>query len=64
VVTILNESLVPVKQVEIMDMYGRIVWIGQRFTEKIEISLNVANGIYGVRVTTDNNQFTTKVVIQ
>ena len=28
VVTILNENLIPVKQVEIMDLYGRLVWIG------------------------------------
>jgi hypothetical protein len=63
-VTILNESLVLVKQVEIMDMYGRVVWQGQTTGKRTEIQLNVATGIYGVRVVkSDNQQVTTKVNI-
>jgi hypothetical protein len=65
VVTIVNEKLIPVKQVEIMDMFGRVVWKGQALTEKTEITLNVAKGMYAVRITTgDNQHLTTKVVIQ
>jgi hypothetical protein len=63
VVTILNEKLVPVKQVEIMDMYGRTVWTGQALTDRTEITLDVAAGIYGVRITTDASTTTTKVSI-
>jgi hypothetical protein len=64
VVTILNEQLVPIQQVEIMDMYGRLIWKGQALTEKTDITLNVATGIYGVRITTDGGQnITTKVII-
>jgi len=64
VVTIVNEALIPVQQVEIMDMYGRFVWQGQTTGERTEITLNVATGIYNVRIiTTDNQMFTTKVVI-
>jgi hypothetical protein len=65
VVTIVNEHLVPVQQVEIMDMYGRIVWSGQAPHAKTEITLNVATGIYAVRINTnDNRNLTTKVIIQ
>ncbi|MDR2971194.1 MAG: InlB B-repeat-containing protein, partial [Bacteroidales bacterium] len=42
VVTIVNEKLIPIQQVEIMDMFGRVVWTGQALTEKTEITLNVA----------------------
>jgi hypothetical protein len=61
-VTILNEHLVPVKQVEIMDMYGRLVWRGQAFTEKTDITLDVTTGIYGVRIITESNTVTTTKV--
>jgi hypothetical protein len=62
-----NEKLVDIQQVEIMDMYGRVVWIGRdgARTVSTEITLNVAVGIYGVRITTEDGQnLTTKVVIQ
>jgi len=62
VVTILNEQLVPIRQVEIMDMYGRIVWTGQ-VADRAEIALDVATGIYGVRIMTESNTITTKVSI-
>jgi hypothetical protein len=59
-----NEKLIPIQQVEIMDMFGRVVWTGQALTEKTEITLNVAKGVYAVRITTDDRQyFTTKVII-
>jgi hypothetical protein len=65
VVTILNETLVPVQQVEILDMYGRAVWVGNAPAAKTEITLNVAVGIYAVRIiTNDNQQFITKVNIK
>jgi hypothetical protein len=63
-VTIINEGLIPVKQVEIMDMYGRIVWTGQAAGAETHITLNVATGIYGVRIITEANEIaTTKVSI-
>jgi hypothetical protein len=64
VVTIINNKLVPVQQVEILDMYGRIVWSGQAPHAKTEITLNVATGIYAVRIITNDNQnLTTKVIV-
>jgi hypothetical protein len=63
VVTILNNDLVPVKSVEIIDMYGRMIWQGKTTAEKTEITLNVATGIYGVRIATETNVTTTKVNI-
>jgi hypothetical protein len=66
-VTILNEKLVDIQQIEIMDMYGRVVWSGGdgARTVSTEITLNVAVGIYGVRITTGGGQiFMAKVVIQ
>ncbi|MCL2246082.1 MAG: choice-of-anchor J domain-containing protein [Lentimicrobiaceae bacterium] len=64
VITILNEQLIPVKQVDIMDMYGRLLWTGVTLGEKTEISLDVAAGVYSVRIlTTDDQQVTAKVVI-
>jgi len=62
VVTILNKDFVPVKQVDILDMYGRSVWQGQALTDKTEITLNVAAGIYTVRIITDDNQQVVKKV--
>jgi hypothetical protein len=57
-----NEKLIPIQQVEIMDMFGRVVWTGQALTEKTEITLNVAQGIYAVRITTETNTITTTKV--
>jgi len=62
-ITIENKELVPVKQVDVMDMYGRLVWTGQALGEKTEITLNVANGIYNVRILTEAGFATTKVSI-
>ena len=60
----MNENLVPIKQVEIMDMYGRVVWKGPTTSERTEITLHVAVGLYAVRIYTGDNQYlTTKVVI-
>jgi hypothetical protein len=41
-----------------------LIWKGQALTEKTDITLNVATGIYGVRITTDANITTTKVSIK
>jgi hypothetical protein len=63
-VTIINENLVAIQQVEIMDMYGRVVWKGQASDVKTEITLNVTAGIYAVRIITeDNQQLTAKVKV-
>jgi hypothetical protein len=62
-VTVMNEALIPVQQVEIMDMFGRIVWSGQAPDVRNEITLNVAAGIYLVRVLDIDCQFTIKKVI-
>ena len=59
IVTIENKNLVPVKQVEIMDMYGRVVWSGLTAGATTDITLNVAKGIYAVRITTEDNILTT-----
>ena len=59
VVYIVNEKQLPISDVSIFDMYGRVVWQGKPVGQKIE--LNVANGIYAVRVWVDD-QFTTKRV--
>jgi len=64
VVTIMNENQIPVKQVEIIDMYGRVIWTGPAADRQTNITLNVAKGIYAVSIIThDNNSITTKVVI-
>jgi hypothetical protein len=64
-VTILNKAFVPVKQVDIFDMYGRLVWTGQTTADETTIPLSVAAGIYTVRITTEaNNVSVTKVSIQ
>ena len=64
VVTIENKDLVPVKQVEIMDMYGRLVWTGVTTGTETKITLNVATGVYAVRIITEaNDMATTKVSI-
>jgi len=63
-VTIVNETLIPIQQVEIMDMFGRIVWACQAPNKKNDITLNIATGIYAVRIITSNDQsLTTKIVI-
>jgi hypothetical protein len=63
IVTVLNPGLISLQSVEIIDMYGRLIWDGAAFGEKSDITLNVATGIYSVRVTTDANQYITKIII-
>jgi len=63
VVTILNTNLIPVQKVEIIDMFGRLIWEGSVVGEKTDITLNVATGIYNVRIVTDATVTTTKVSI-
>jgi hypothetical protein len=56
VVTIVNKELFPLKQVEIADMFGRLVWKGHAPNTKTEITLGVATGVYVVRIITEKNQ--------
>ena len=63
VVSLVNENLISVKQVEIIDMYGRVVWSGLAPDSKTDIILDVATGIYGVRIFTESSIMTTKVSI-
>jgi len=63
-VYIVNTHLLPIRDVSIMDMYGRVVWQGKVYSDHNAITLDVATGIYNVRVITDNNVTTTKVSIQ
>ena len=65
IVKIDNKNLVPIKEVSIFDMYGRAVWKGNIYDKHNTITLNVATGIYSVRITTEEGIFTaTKVNIQ
>jgi hypothetical protein len=64
IVYLYNKNLVPIKDVSIFDMYGRVVWQGSVYEIRNAIPLNVAAGIYSVRViTADDNTTTTKVPI-
>jgi len=64
VITIENKDLVPIKQVEVIDMLGSALWRGQAIGNKTEITLKIAKGIYMVRVTTEEGrQNVTKVSI-
>jgi len=63
-VYIVNAKLLPIRDVSIMDMYGRVVWQGNVYNERNEITLDVATGIYNVRVTTNEQVTTTKVSIR
>ena len=62
VVYIVNEKNLPINNVSIFDMYGRVIWQGQ--PQNNQIVLDVANGIYTVRVNANENFTTTKVNIQ
>jgi len=64
IVNIVNTKLLPIHDVSIFDMYGRIVWQGKASDRHNTITLDVANGVYTVRVATDNQFTTTKVSIQ
>jgi len=63
-VHIVNTNLLPIRDVSIIDMYGRVIWQGKVYNERNEITLDVATGIYNVRVITDERFTTTKVSIQ
>jgi hypothetical protein len=64
VVTIVNENLAPVKQVEIIDIVGRVVWRGQITNVRNVITLNVTKGLYAVRIiSVDHQQVTAKINI-
>ena len=62
IVYLVNEKNLPISDVSIFDMYGRTVWQGT--PQGNQITLNVANGIYTVRVTSDDSFTVTKVNIQ
>ena len=63
VVTMINENLIPVKRVEVLDMYGRVVWQGQPNEKRIDISLQVSAGLYAVRIITESRLFAAKILI-
>jgi len=61
IVYIVNEKQLNISDVTVFDMYGRAVWQGKPANN--QIVLNVANGIYTVRITADDNFTTSKVNI-
>jgi hypothetical protein len=63
-VYIVNNNLLPIQDVSIMDVYGRVVWQGKAANTINKITLDVATGIYMVRVTANDQFTTTKVSIQ
>jgi hypothetical protein len=65
IVTIINKDTKPIKQIEVIDLSGRIVWRGHASGEKTEIPLDVPTGAYIVRVINiDNQQSVTKITIK
>jgi len=63
IVYIVNKKQVPLQDVSIFDMYGRVVWQGNVYNNINTITLNVANGIYAVRIATGEQYSTTKISI-
>jgi hypothetical protein len=61
-VTILNKNLIPMQQVDIMDMFGSVVYSGKPTDDRTIITLNVATGIYVVRLLSEDHQFIVKKV--
>ena len=57
-----NKNLIPVHGVSIFDMFGRTVWQGNVYEKTNSITLDVATGIYVVRIIT-NDDFTAKKVL-
>jgi hypothetical protein len=55
-VTLLNKNLIPLQQVDIMDMLGSVVYSGTPADERTDITLNVATGIYVVRLLSKDQQ--------
>jgi hypothetical protein len=51
-----NETGIALKSIEIMDMFGRIVYRGSVTETETKITLQVANGIYTVRLVSQDDQ--------
>ena len=64
VINVINDVNILIKKVEVIDMLGRTIWQGAAPDSKTEIVLNVAPGIYAVRITTENTIITSKVTIK
>lgn len=62
-VYIVNEGSVQIDNVQIFDVYGKMVYNGSVSSNNEVISLNVATGAYMVRLTTDKGMATYKVVL-
>jgi len=62
IIYITNENYLSINDITIFDMFGRTIWQG--FPQKQPIVLDVANGIYAVRITANNQVSITKVSIQ
>lgn len=60
-VYVVNNNHLFINDITIVDMFGRVVWQGATYEKPI--TLNVATGIYTVRVTTDKEVTATKVSI-
>jgi hypothetical protein len=60
-VYIMNPDHLNITDIAIIDMYGRIVWQGVTYNNPI--TLDVANGVYTVRLTGTDDTFVTKVPI-
>ncbi|MDR0205837.1 MAG: T9SS type A sorting domain-containing protein, partial [Bacteroidales bacterium] len=63
IVYIVNKKLIPLQDISIFDMYGRVVWQGNVYNDVNTITLNVANGVYTVRISTGDQYSTTKISI-
>jgi hypothetical protein len=61
VIYIVNENHLPITDISIFDVFGRTVYQGSAYTHPI--TLEVANGIYTVRVATNDSVNATKVSI-
>ena len=61
-VYILNETNMPLKSVEILDMLGRLVYQNAITNTETVISLQVANGIYAVRLISQDETIIMKKV--
>ena len=64
IINVINDLMVPIKEVAVLDMLGRTIWQGAAPNTKTEIVLNAATGIYAVRITTENTIITSKVTIK
>lgn len=62
-VYIVNEGNLQIDNVQIFDVYGKMVYNGNVSSNNEVISLNVATGAYMVRLTTDKGMATYKVVL-